>query len=123
MVIWALISEGCRETVDLYLTEKQAHADLADALRDEPEWSGLLAALESILRRGMRRAGRGGDYVRMPAEIEANRAANEFARQNYLEDIEALQADERTRQFVQPLVPVADLVGETVAMIWDYVEP
>jgi hypothetical protein len=82
-----------------------------------------LAALESILRRGMRRAGRGGDYVRMPAEIEANRAANEFARQNYLEDIEALEADERTRQFVQPLDPVADLVGETVAMIWNYVEP
>jgi hypothetical protein len=45
MVIWALISEGCRETVDLYLTEKQAHADLADALRDEPEWSGLLTVI------------------------------------------------------------------------------
>jgi hypothetical protein len=45
VIVWALVSRGCRETVELYLDESSARADLRAAVRDEPEWSRVLAVI------------------------------------------------------------------------------
>jgi hypothetical protein len=70
----------------------------------------------------MRDTGNSDDYTRMPTEIAANRAADAFARARYPDDLEALAANDRTRQFVQPRGPIHDLVGATAGMIWNYVD-
>jgi hypothetical protein len=82
-----------------------------------------LFELESILRRAMRRAGRMDDYPQIPSEREANRAAGTYARARYAESVDALAADDRFRQFVEEPAAVADLLEETVEMIWQYVSP
>jgi len=103
---------------------------LAVGLRHEAEHAAIwnrhghpFAELESILRKAMRDTGHGADYTQIPTEIAANRAADAFARAHFPDDIAALEANERTRQFVQPGGPVDDLVGATAAMIWNYVDP
>jgi hypothetical protein len=103
---------------------------LAVGLRHEAEHAAIwtqhghpFGELESILRKAMRDTGHGGDYALIPTEIAANRAANAFAHAQYPDDVAALRANDRTRQFVQPSDPVDDLVGATAAMIWNYVDP
>jgi hypothetical protein len=45
MTIWALTSRGCRETVELYLVERDAQAAVRDCLRDEAGFESLLAVV------------------------------------------------------------------------------
>lgn len=45
MLVWALVSRRCRETVDLYLDRAEAISDLAAALADVPEWIDELAVV------------------------------------------------------------------------------
>ncbi len=78
--------------------------------------------LESILRRTMRRAGRMEHYTSTPSEREANRAASEYAHVRYADNIDAMAADERFRHLVEEPQPVANLLDETVATIWEYVD-
>jgi hypothetical protein len=42
MRAWALVELGEAEAIDLFLREKDAERALADCLRNEPEWTGLL---------------------------------------------------------------------------------
>ena len=113
-----------------YADANLAMSALAVGLRHEAEHGAIwnrhghpFAELESILRKAMRDTGHGADYGQIPAEIAANRAADAFARAHYPDDIAALEANERTQQFVRPGGRVDDLVGATAAMIWDYVDP
>jgi hypothetical protein len=39
---FALVELGDSEAIDLFLREEDARQALADALRDEPQWAGLL---------------------------------------------------------------------------------
>jgi hypothetical protein len=39
---WALVETGDREAIDVFLTREDAERALADCLRDEPGWRGLL---------------------------------------------------------------------------------
>jgi hypothetical protein len=39
---WALVERGDREAIDLFLSTEEAEQALADCLRDEPAWRGLL---------------------------------------------------------------------------------
>jgi hypothetical protein len=43
MRAYALVELGDSEAIDLFLREEDAEAALQDALRDEPEWVGLLS--------------------------------------------------------------------------------
>jgi hypothetical protein len=61
------------------------------------------------------------DYPRIPIEREANRAAGAYARAHYSDDVDALAADDRFRHFVEAPAPVANLLDETVEMVWQYV--
>lgn len=45
VLIWALISHSCRETVELYLDPVAAAADLRAALADVPEWADDLEVI------------------------------------------------------------------------------
>lgn len=45
VLIWALVSRSCRETVELYLDHGEAIADLRAALADVPEWVDELAVV------------------------------------------------------------------------------
>ena len=42
MRAYALVELGDSEAIDLFLREKDARTALEDAIRDEPEWAGLL---------------------------------------------------------------------------------
>jgi hypothetical protein len=42
MRLYALVSAGDPEAIDVYLAEDEAQRALEDCLRDEPEWRGLL---------------------------------------------------------------------------------
>lgn len=103
-------------------------ASTAVGLRHEAEhaaqydrYGRALFELESILRRGMRRANRLDEYPQIPIERDANRAAGAYARANYADDIAALAADRRFRQFVEDPAAVGNLIDETVEAIWQYV--
>jgi len=39
---WALVEHGDREAIDVFLIREDAERALADCLRDEPGWRGLL---------------------------------------------------------------------------------
>jgi hypothetical protein len=80
-----------------------------------------LFTLESILRRAMALADRQSDYIRIPSERAANRAAGSFAQARYPDAVPTLAADERFNQFVTLAAPTTSLIDETVEMIWDYV--
>lgn len=45
VIVWALVSEGCRETVELFVDRLSAVNALDDAVRDVPEWSRILSVL------------------------------------------------------------------------------
>ena len=42
MRAYALLELGDSEAIDLFLREEDARAALEDAIRDEPDWAGLL---------------------------------------------------------------------------------
>jgi hypothetical protein len=42
MRAWALVERGDREAIDVFLSREKADESLADCLRDEPQWQGLL---------------------------------------------------------------------------------
>jgi hypothetical protein len=42
MRAWALVELGDAEAVDLFLREEDAERALAECMRDEPQWAGLL---------------------------------------------------------------------------------
>ena len=42
MAAWALVERGDPEAIDLFLAREDAEQALADCLRDEPGWRGLL---------------------------------------------------------------------------------
>lgn len=42
MRAYALVELGDSEAIDLFLREEDARVALEDALRDEPQWAGLL---------------------------------------------------------------------------------
>src|SRR3954465_13727456 len=42
VLVYALVEFGDDETIDLFLRREAAFAPLADCVRDEPGWSGLL---------------------------------------------------------------------------------
>lgn len=42
MRAWALVEDGDREAIDVFLSRQEAERALADCLRDEPGWQGLL---------------------------------------------------------------------------------
>jgi hypothetical protein len=42
MRAFALVEVGDREAIDLFLREEDARRALAECLRDEPDWAGLL---------------------------------------------------------------------------------
>jgi hypothetical protein len=46
MRAYALVEVGDSEAIDLFLREEDAERALADVLRDEPHWSGLLGVEE-----------------------------------------------------------------------------
>lgn len=46
MVIWALFSCDCRETVELYVDRDRAVADMRAASEDEPGWTDRLDLIE-----------------------------------------------------------------------------
>jgi hypothetical protein len=104
-------------------------AATAVGLRHEAEhaaqydrYGRALFELESILRRGLRRSNRlAEDYAQIPSERQANRAAGAYAVANYPRDVAALAANPRYQAFVAATAQVNDLVEETVAMIWRYV--
>lgn len=85
------------------------------------EYGPSFFELESILRRAMRRANRMGDYTLIPSERDANHAAAEYARARFSDHVGALAADPKLRHFVEAPETVADLLDETVEMIWEYV--
>lgn len=76
--------------------------------------------LESILRRAMRRAGHMDDYAEIPSERDANLAAGVYARAHYAAELDLLRADPRFSGFLAEVETVADMLQETVAMIWRY---
>ena len=42
MQVYALVELGDQEAIDVYLRREDAFAALADCVRDEPSWAGLL---------------------------------------------------------------------------------
>jgi hypothetical protein len=44
--VWGLIEIGDTEAIDVFLSEDDADRALAECLRDEPEWRGLLRVQE-----------------------------------------------------------------------------
>jgi hypothetical protein len=44
--VWALVERGDRAAIDVFLSREQAEEALADCLRDEPQWQGLLRVEE-----------------------------------------------------------------------------
>jgi len=42
MRAWALVEMGDRAAIDVFLSRDEAEQALADCLRDEPQWQGLL---------------------------------------------------------------------------------
>lgn len=58
-----------------------------------------------------------------PRSGTPTRAARAYALDRYAAETEALAADVRYEQFVADAAEVVDLIGETVEMIWEYVEP
>lgn len=44
--VWALVSRGCRESVELYLDRDTAHAAFREVLDDEPAFALLLDVVE-----------------------------------------------------------------------------
>lgn len=81
-----------------------------------------LFALESIIRRAIRRRNRVDDYTLIPTERDANYAAGTYARARFADDVSALADDETHRRFVEEEQAVEHLVNETVAFVWDYVD-
>jgi hypothetical protein len=43
---YALVELGDSEAIDLFFREDDAHAALEEAIRDEPDWAGLLCVEE-----------------------------------------------------------------------------
>jgi hypothetical protein len=46
MRVWLLIETGDTEAIDVFLSEDDANQALAECIRDEPEWRGLLRVQE-----------------------------------------------------------------------------
>ena len=46
MQLYALVEAGDPEAIDVYLCEQDGQRALADCLRDEPDWRGLLRVEE-----------------------------------------------------------------------------
>jgi hypothetical protein len=44
--MWVLIETGDTEAIDVFLSDGDAERALAECLRDEPEWRGLLRVRE-----------------------------------------------------------------------------
>jgi hypothetical protein len=44
--MWLLIETGDTEAIDVFLREGDAERALAECVRDEPEWRGLLGVRE-----------------------------------------------------------------------------
>jgi hypothetical protein len=65
---YALVELGDSEAIDLFLREEDARRALDEALRDEPDWIGLLYV-------GADRGGRAGDLGELGSEPEPRRIA------------------------------------------------
>ncbi len=52
MRLYALVEDGDREAIGLYLRQEDARRALEDCLRDEPQWRGLLWVEEIALSTG-----------------------------------------------------------------------
>jgi hypothetical protein len=46
MRLYALVEAGDPEAIDVFLSKEDAQRALADCLRDEPDWRGLLRVEE-----------------------------------------------------------------------------
>jgi hypothetical protein len=42
MVFWAVVSDEINQVIEFFQTRWQAERMLAEALRDEPDWRGIL---------------------------------------------------------------------------------
>ncbi len=80
------------------------------------------AELNQLLRDLVRTTG-GIPYEEIPSECDANRAAAEYAAEEYPDDLEAMARDERFRQYTVEVAAVGDLLAETVAMVWQLADP
>jgi hypothetical protein len=100
---------------------------IATALRHEAQhaiqfnlYGPDFAELNQLLRDLVRTTG-GAPYEEIPTERDANRAAAEYAAEKYPDDLEAMAADERFRQYTGEVAAVGDLLAETVEMVWQLV--
>lgn len=75
--------------------------------------------LNQLLRDLVRTAG-GAPYEEIPSERDANRAAAEYAAEKYPGDLDAMDADERFRQYTVEVASVGDLLAEMVEMVWQF---
>jgi hypothetical protein len=42
MVLWAVVSDEINQVIEFFPTRRQAEKMLDEALRDEPDWRGIL---------------------------------------------------------------------------------
>jgi hypothetical protein len=74
--------------------------------------------LDRILR-DLVRTGGAAAYEQLPSERDANAAARAFALEQYADDLARMTGDARFRQYTVEVDAADDLVGETLALIWE----
>jgi hypothetical protein len=52
MVVWAVVSDEFDQVIEFFPTRRRAERVLAEALRDEPDWRGILRVEKIELRTG-----------------------------------------------------------------------
>jgi hypothetical protein len=52
MVVWAVVSDEIKQVIEFLPTRRQAEKMVAEALRDEPDWRGILRVEKIEFRTG-----------------------------------------------------------------------
>jgi hypothetical protein len=51
-VLWAVVSDEIEQVIEFFPTRRQAEKMVAEALRDEPDWCGILRVEKVEFRTG-----------------------------------------------------------------------